>query len=250
MTSENSPPSENEALSKKIGAIEQEIAAVKTAIRWSSRVRLVVLLLVIAFLGGSIWAFYNLAMQFKSKENIDLLVSKVKDRVEESRGQALKDVQGLVDHCKPVLQEAFTEQVKKDTPKYTALLEDEKAKMMGNLEVQLREKILARQKEAGEKYQAIIREEFPDAANPELGRQLYENIEQIMEKLVQKYYNDDVQSELQELGKTWEEFDMADLPGNDEHSLQIQLVASLLQLAADKLNNMPVKKLDMPVKTL
>ena len=243
MTSENSPTSENEALSKKIGAIEQEIAAVKAAIRRASRVRLVVLVLVLVILGGTIWAFYDLGMQLASQENLDLLTTKVKARVDESSQQAIKDVKGLVEHCQPVLMKAFTEQVEKDTPKYTAVLNAEKATLMANLEVQLREKILARYQETGDQYQAILRKEFPDLDDPDLVVQLYASIEQIMEKLVQKYYTDQLQGELQELGKTWEEFDMADLPGEGEASLQIQLVASLLQLAADKLDNYVPTKL-------
>lgn len=242
MTSENSPASENEALSKKIGAIEQEITAVKAAIRRASRVRLVVLLLVVAILGGTIFAFYNLGKQIASQENLDLLETKARARINESSDKVIKNVNALVEHCQPILKEAFAAQVEKDKAKYTALFEAEKATLIANLQDELREKTMARQKEMEEQYQAIIREEFPDL-DDDLAVQMYENIAQIMLKLADKYYSTQLQDELRELGETWDEFDMADLPAEGEHSLQIQLVASLLQLAADKLDNMPVKKL-------
>lgn len=244
MTSDSPPTTENQALLTKIGAIEQEIAAVKKTVRRASFTRLSLLLLVLAFLAGAVWMFYGLALEFGSKENRDLLAVKAQERANQSSQPALRELRALFENSKPVLIEAFQKQVETDTPKYTEVFTRERDKLRANLEVRLGEKITARYKEAGDRYQQILREEFPQTEDPDLLVRLYASIEQIMEKLVQKYYSEQVRQELQELQTTWDEFDMADLPGEGEIPLQQQFVASLLQLAADNLERGPVFQSD------
>jgi len=240
MTSESPPTTENQALLTKIGAIEQEIAAVKKAVRRASFTRLLLLFVTLAILAGSVWMFYGLALEFRSKENLNLLAAKARERANESSKPALKEFHRLVENCQPVLIEAFQKQVEADMPKYTEVFTQERDKLRANLEVRLGGKITARYEAAGERYQEILREEFPQVEDPELLVQVYTSMEQIMEKLVDKYYSEQVRRELQEMQSTWDDFDMADLPGEGEPPLEQQFVASLLQLAADKLDSEPV----------
>ncbi|MFH1266834.1 MAG: hypothetical protein ABIK89_13985 [Planctomycetota bacterium] len=240
MTSESPPTTENQALLTKIGAIEQEIAAVKKAVRRASFTRLLLLLAVLAFLAASVWMFYGLALELGSKENLDLLAAKARERVNESSKPALDEFNRLVENCKPVLTEAFQKQAEADMPKYTAAFTQERDTLMANLESRLSQKITARYQETGERCQAILREEFPQVEDPELLVQVYTSIEGIMEKLVEKYYSEQVRQELQDLQGTWDDFDMADVPTEGAPPLEQQFMASLLQLAADKLDKGPV----------
>jgi len=234
MTSENSPTVESEALLTKVGALEKQIVAAKTAIRRGSRIRLTLLFLLVALIAGSIWMFYNLAMEFASQENLDRLTAKATERANQSSEPALKEVQALVEHCQPVLTKAFTDQVEKDTAKYTEVLTKERELLVANLEKRLHERIMARYEEAGKQYQEILKEEFPDMDDPDTAVQLYASISQILEKLVQSYYTDQMDSQVKKLGETWEKFDMAEVPGEGEPGLERELLASLLQVAADK----------------
>lgn len=240
MTSDSPPTAENQALLTRIGAIEQEIAAVKKAVRRASFTRLLLLLVTLAFLAGAVWMFYGLAREFGSKENLNLLAAKARERATSSQPALKKELDTLVENSRPVLTEAFQKQAEADMPKYTEAFTRERDKLRANLEVRLGEKIKNRYEAAGERYQEILREEFPQVEDPELLVQVYASMEQIMEKLVQKYYSEQVRREFQEMQSTWDDFDMADLPGEGEPSLEQQFVASLLQLAADKLNHGPV----------
>lgn len=236
MNSEDSPTVENEALLAKIGAIEQEIAAVKAAVRWSSVTRLSLLVAVIALIVGAVWMFYNLAMEFQSKENLDLLAAKARERAEQTADPALKELRALVDNCTPMLTKAFREQAEADMPKYTEVLANERDELVDNLQFRLSEKITARYQATQKQYQAILQEEFPQVEDPELLVQVYASMAQIMDKLVEKYYSGQLRHEIEELSQTWNQFDTADLPAEGASSLEQQLMASLLHVAYLKVN--------------
>jgi len=187
-----------------------------------------------------VWMFYGLALEFRSQENLDLLAAKARDRANESSEPAKKELRLLIENCQPVLTEAFQKQAEADMPKYTEVFTQERDKLRANLEVRLSREITARYQETGERCQEILREEFPQVQDPELLVKVYTSIEGIMEKLVEKYYSDQVHQELQELQHTWDDFEMADLPGPGEPPLEQKFVTSLLRLAADKLDKGPV----------
>jgi hypothetical protein len=227
-------------LLNKIRALGQEVAAMKVALRRSSLTRLTLLLLVLAFLAVSIWMFYNLAMRFGSKENLDRLAAKANERINQSAEPAMKQLQGLVDHCTPVLTKAFSDQAQADMPKYTEVLDAQRELLVKNLETRLGDRITARCEAAGERYEAILREEFPQVDDSELLVQMYASIEQIMEKLVAKYYSEQIRQEVEGVADSWDDFEMADLPAEGETPLEQEFLAELMQLGAYRLKGQTI----------
>ena len=245
MSSETSPTAENEALLAQIGALEKEVAATKVAMRRASLTRLVLLLLVLGFLALSIWMFARLAMEFVSQDNLDKLQAKATERIEASREPAMRQLRQLVDTCTPLLKEAFSKQAQADMPKYTKALEEEREVLVKNLQSRLSERINARYKKAGERYQAILREEFPQVQDPDLIVQMYGSLEQIMEKLVAKYYTDQLRQEVEGVCTTWQEFEMAELPAADEPPLEQQFLATMMQIGGQRLEETEVNLLEL-----
>ena len=241
MTSESTGTTEREALGKEIGAIEKEVATVKVVIRRASRRRLGLLVVALAIVGASIWMFYSLAMEFRSEENLDLLAEEARGRIDDSSDLALREVEKLRKTAEPILREAFMAQVKKDTPKYSAAVDKEREILMKNLESELDEKIRAHFQKSSEKYQAILREEFPELKDPELLDAMYSSVVDIMDRLVDEYYSDKVQSEIEGLNEKWKKFEMAELPAEGEPQLTQQFLASLLNLAAMKIDDKSVE---------
>lgn len=236
MTSKETATTENEALSARAAALEQEVAALKGSVRRASRIRLLLLLAVVVFLAGSVWMFYGLAKDFGSKENLDLLTAKAKERAESSSDQARKELEALIQHCQPVLVKAFQERAQADMPKYQEALAKEGDELAKNLEAELRAKLDSRYREAAKKYQGILQEEFPELDDPELTVQLYASITDIMERLAEKYYSEQLERELKEMSETWERLEMAELPAQGDPALEQQFMASLLQVAALRLD--------------
>lgn len=236
MTSEKSPPIDTDAIEKKIGAIEKEVATVKVVIRRASRTRLALLLAVLLVIGGSIWMFYSLAMEFGTEDVKQEFREMATARAEELSEKAIESAKGLAEQSLPVLRKAFEDQVNKDMPEYRKALEEEGTILRKNLEAELNTKIQAHFEESSEKYQAILREEFPDLEDPELLDKLYESFADIMDGLRQEYYNDKVASQLEGISDKYMKFEMAELPKEGEPSLNMQFVASLMYLAAMKID--------------
>ena len=236
MTSEKTPANETDALEKKIGAIEKEVATVKVVIRRASRTRLALLLAVLLVIGGAIWMFYNLAMEFRSEETQKLFAEKASVRAKELSDKAVRSAKELAETSVPVLREAFEKQVEKDMPKYQAALDKEGTALKANLEKELDKKIRDQFDAMSAKYQTILREEFPDLEDPELLDKMYASFTDIIDGLRKEYYNDKVAGQLEGISNKYYEFEMADVPKEGEPSLNMQFVASLMYLAALKID--------------
>jgi len=239
MSTGASPTAENEAVLKRAEALEQEIAMFKKAVSRGRTVRLLLLLMICALIAAAVWTFYRLALEFGSRENLDLLAERARVRLDASADPAMKELQTLVDNCTPVLTTAFRERAEADMPKYTEALAAERDLLVANLQARLQEKVNDRYRQAETKYQAILQEEFPETDDPELIVQTYASIEQILEKLLQKYYSEELGREIEELSLAWEEFEMAELPDEGQPPLEQQLIASLLRLGALRLEKAP-----------
>ncbi|MHB8897879.1 MAG: hypothetical protein ACYC6Y_03935, partial [Thermoguttaceae bacterium] len=143
MTSEKKPAAENDALEKKIEAIEKEVATVKVAIRRASRTRLALLVVILIIIVAAIGTFYNLARELGSKENLDALAQKANERAKDTGDRAIKEAKALAEQSTPILREAFSKQVEKDMPTYRAALDRESLALKDNLEKELDRKIRA-----------------------------------------------------------------------------------------------------------
>lgn len=236
MTSEKSPPIDTDAIEKKIGAIEKEVATVKVVIRRASRTRLALLLAVLLVIGGSIWMFYSLAMEFGSEDVKKEFREMATARAQELSDKAIDNAKGLAEQSIPVLREAFEKQVEKDMPLYQEALNEEGTILRENLERELDKKIKAKFDEMSVKYQAILREEFPDLEDPELLDKMYGSFADIIDGLRQEYYNEKVASQIDGISKKYMDFEMAELPKEGEPSVNMQFVASLMYLAALKID--------------
>jgi multidrug efflux pump subunit AcrB len=240
MSTKNSPTAENEALLKKVGALGEEVKAMKVAMRRASRTRLVLLLLLLALLAASIWMFYKLALQFGSRENRDLLIAKARERMNESATPAMNQFQAMVEHCQPVLTKAFSEQAQADMPKYTEVLNEQREMLVKNLQARLDERVRARWEAASDRYETILREEFPQVENTDLIVQMYASLEQIIEKLVEKHYSEEIRREVEGINDTWKNFEMADLPAQGETPLEQEFLAELLLLGHYRLKGQTI----------
>ena len=239
MTSDDSPKAENEALLKKIAAMEHEVVAIRSALSQGRVVRLLMFAVALALIVGAVWMFYNLALQMKSKENLDLLAAEVKELLNNNSGEYMRQVQILRENCVPVLTKAFTEQAKADVPKYTAAIRAETDILKENLEAKALERVTAKYQEAQAKYTELLQEEFPEIDDPEIFVRMNSNIDKVTAHLVEKYYSEHLHNELLGLYDSWDAFTVADAPGDGDTTVAKQLIGSLLQLVELKLAENP-----------
>lgn len=237
MTSEKPPAVENEALEKKIGAIEAEVANVKVAIKRAGRTRLFLLVVALVIIGVAIGMFYSLARELSSKEYLAKLGNKATEKGKDLSQQALSQLKDLRTKCEPILKEAFSEQVNKDRDAYQAALNRETTLLKENLENSLREKMHKYfEEEASPRYQAILREEFPELQDPEMLEKLSASMTDAFQNLIDEYYTENLQREVEDINHKYFAFEKAEVPAEGDAKLNKEFVASLMYLAALKID--------------
>ena len=239
MSSKDSPTTENEALLKEVEALEQQVAALNLTIRRARTTRLVIFFVALAIVVGSVWMFYRLGMQVKSPENLQLLAQKAKDHFTGKSSDYVQKVKTIANNSIPVVKEAFLEQVKKDTPKYNQVAEEQRLLLVSNLRDQVRDQVMHHFAESGGQFKAILQEEFPEVDDPAAFAKMNANLDQIMGQLVEKYYAEDLQKEILKIYDQWDTFPVAEREGAEEVSLEQQLIANLLELVSLRLNSPP-----------
>lgn len=226
----------NEGLVKRVDAVDQEIGALSAALARARSTRLGIFLGFLIVAGGGTYAFYQLAEKFRSEENINKLGELAQQHLDENKDRYIGEVRTLVDQATPVLTKAFFEQAKQDTPKYTAALEQQREALLTNLATRLEEQITTHYQAILSRHRGIIKEQFPDLTDEQLGRVAL-NLEKAAKQLVEKYYVDQMSAELDAMYQAWDRFPVADPPGPNDLPLEDQLVGYLLEIVTMKLTS-------------
>jgi len=225
------------ALTSQIEAIEGEFQALLKATVKGRRTRLIMFLVVLAFICVVAAVFYHLVQEVKSQENIDKIVSLARERLGGTTGILRSEGQRLIQHVRPVVADAAKTQFDQDLPKFKEALDRERKALVENLQARLQKEITVHQDEILEKYIGILAEEFPEAADAKLHDRMMESLGYAMGDLVQKYYMDEFDQQLKTMYETWDEFPIADPAEEGSPTLADQLYGQLLQLLEIKLSS-------------
>ena len=163
------------------------------------------------------------------------------EAVAESTKEFSAETKDLAEKSVPILRDAFEKQVKEDMPKYQEALDRESKILAENLEKELTEKVQKHFDDTSAKCQAILREEFPDLQDPDLLDKMVASVADILERLGEEYYSDKVKTQVEEISKKWDQIGMVGKPGDGDETLNKQFVASLMYLAAMKIDKESVE---------
>lgn len=231
MSTEGGPTSENAALTKEVDALEQRVNALVAAIRGGKRVRVYLLLLVLALLVGLGFYFYQRTTRFMKEIQSQEMVDAVTARIEGNLAELFeREVRELAEAAAPKVSEAFMEQAKKDTPVIMKALEQERDVFAENLESRVRKRIEERHHELLQEHRNILADEFPQLKDDAVMTQMIDNFEIGLDKMVKEHYGDEIKQQMQQLYKTWEDFPLADEPAEGDQELADQLVGHLFEL--------------------
>jgi multidrug efflux pump subunit AcrB len=228
--------SPDRALADQVEAILRESAALSAALAKARAVRRVLLLVVVVFVVVVSLVFWRLANTFFGDENKKTLLAAAQQRLEKNQEGYLKQVQTVVDRTHPKLTQAFFDQAKKDMPEYVRGFDKEKQQLASDLERELQPRLEKRYQEALKSHEKILKEEFPQATD-QTHERMMENLGMAMQKLVKKYYIDELDSQTRTLFDAWETFPPADTPGKNEPSLEDQFLDTMIELLTYKLTH-------------
>jgi hypothetical protein len=225
------PPS----LAGRIEALERETAALTAALAHAQQVRLWITLALVAFIGLTITVFYRQGKLLTEEKNLEQLRELAEKSLNAHQDQFLAEAQKLFNRTHPKVTEAFYAQAKKDSPKYLQGIELQRDKFVANLQEHLTTKLANRFQKSLDQHEALLKQEFPVADNPQLHDRMLENVELALRKLSKKYYGDQLEKQMLELYGNWDLFPPADPPSSGQASLEDQLIGTLLEVLTVRL---------------
>lgn len=228
-----------DALSPRIDAVERELGEVYAGLAASRRSRLLILALVVAFVVAIAWMFYSLYARVTSEAFLAELQAAGQTHLEENQEIYAAEAQKLADFSGPVLLNAFKTQTEQDMPKYSAAIEAQRQALLDDLQPQIEELVNEKYGEVLASFQQTLSEQFPEAKDPEVQERILANLEVAMRGLVEKYYVQQFQTQMQAMYETWDNFPVADAPTANDAPLTDQLIGYLLEIMTYKLANPP-----------
>lgn len=221
----------------QIEALIRDCAALTEALAKARRVRQMVFFAVVVFVGAACVMFYNLGTRLGGDEYKTDLLKEAQGRLANNSEQYMREVQTLVDRSTPVLTAAFSAQVKKDLPKFLKAVETERDQLAKDLQVEMTQQIEGRYAKVLGGHRAVLEAEFPMVKDPVLYGRMMENLDAAMDRLVKKYYVDEMNGQLTALYDSWDHYPPADLPGPGAPSLEDEFIGVLLELLSHKLTH-------------
>jgi hypothetical protein len=204
------------------------------ALARSRGVRRILLIGTLAFVIFICVMFYSLGKQLSSDEYRAKVQALAQERLQSNSSEYMNEIQALADHARPVLYGAFMKQAEKDMPTYMHAIGQERELLVKELEQKGTDRLHAHYGKVLDRHKALLEKEFPTIKDEEVRKRMMGNLHLAVEKLVKKYYIDDMRKEFLGLYDSWDQFPRAEPPkaGDPEHeSVLTGMFVELLQEA-------------------
>lgn len=217
-------------LGPRIQSVKQDVLAVNQLLASGRRVRLVLILVVVVWLGLVAWTFVGMVGRVTSEEFRTELGNVAKPQIEGLAKQVQGEAEKFWNNSQPVLTEAFKKRLDEDTDKFSARIEEQRDLLQVNMQQRMQEELDKRYKKLVEDHRKLLEKEFPVVKDEAVHERMVENLAVAMHDLVEKYYAEEFKKQLDRLDKAWEDFPLADPAEKDQPGLADQLVAELIDL--------------------
>jgi hypothetical protein len=212
-----------------VDAVLRESESLTAALRRGRAVRLFLILLTLALIAGIGWWFYNWIQQLRSEENLNRIQALAQERLTQNSDKYYGEVQRLVDTNYPVISQAFVDQVKKDLPTYLQAIDKERAQFTESIQKKLETTLNDRLMAAIDKHEALIQQELPATKDRDKLERIERNMREAMQRMIKKYYVDEMRDEMLGIYETWDRFPAAEPVGPNDPRLEDQLIGNLLE---------------------
>lgn len=157
-------------------------------------------------------------------EQMEPYAAEVRQRLEEHADVIGEEAGKLAGEIAPPVADAVYARAQKDYPKYIHALETQGSEFLDNIEKILVAKVKAKYRDYLLAHRDVIKEEFPAHANDKNVDLVLEDFQQTMDRIVERYYLDELRREADRTVALWDEFAPLDEPEANEPSLQEQFV--------------------------
>jgi hypothetical protein len=214
----------------QLDALAHEFDSLRAAMTRARRIRSLLFLTFLIFIGGFVFVLYQYGMELQGAEYRDQLSSLAQKKFNENQQEYAGKVTGLVKKVTPIVTDAFYGQAKKDLPSYLKAAQDQRELFTTDIREKIEKRLNAHFEKIVDQHKATLKKEFPAVDDTKLQERVSANLHLVFEKLVKKYYIDDLNAQLVELYDGLEQFPAADEPGKTDARLEDQLIGTLLEL--------------------
>jgi hypothetical protein len=231
---------ETAQLHRQCEALQQEAAALQRSLSQARVLRLGLFVALLAFVIVVVLAFYRLGTRLQSEENMSALAKAAEARLAQRGDFFTRELQMLVENTGPVLSDAFSTQARKDLPQLLQSVEKEGDGLVDELSAQLTAKLDSHYQHLLDRHEKILKEEFPLVDDAVTQRRMMTNLHVAVDRLVKKYYIDQLQEETSKLYDQWSSFPAAAASASADVTTEDQFIETLLQLLSYKLTHASV----------
>ncbi len=220
----------NPDLEIRIRGIKNEVAAVRQAIRSTTKVRRMILLLLVLFIVGVTMLFFQLVKRVQAPEFRQEALTLAQEHIQLNSDTYAAEMQKLAEAATPVLTNAMKEQAQRDADRYSEVIASERDRLVKRLRPKLNEMVEARYDVGLKGLDELLAEEFPEARDPVVQERLRESLRVSMKHMVEQYYLDEMETLVDSAIVQWDAFPAADAPAAGDPSAVNQFIGCLLEM--------------------
>lgn len=215
-------------LSAQLSSLENEAQRLLSALQYSSTVRNILLLCLVAFCVVFGWLYYRLYREVQDKK-IPQLQSIIAEQQNEILEPLTKEAFTLVEDVGPEVVEVFQRRIESDGKKYVKAFEAERDVLSKNLEVHLEDAVNKTYEKLLDDHEKILQEEFPEFTSEGNRLKLHTNMAQTYRQLVRRYYIDYFHNEIEKMALAVDQFPVAE-PDEAKGPLPQQVLYELMEM--------------------
>ncbi len=223
-------------LSARVDELSRQALALSDALERSKKSRRIIMVAFLAFVILAGWRFYALAITITSPDYQARLLAELQKSVSANQDIFSREAEKFVEAVTPVVTKAVSDQTSKDMPLFMKIVDDERKHLLENLPKTLTDKVEKQHHFLLMKHQKLVEDQFPSAKDPKVRDRMMENACVALDRLVQKYYVEELTKELKAMSTFWDDFPPAATAEKGEAELDQQLIGELMELVALKLS--------------
>ena len=233
MAAESVSASEFHELAARYEALEKQANSLLAAIGRGRAIRNILLLALLVLVGALTYTIYQMGNRLTSPKFMAELTDGARHRMEKNGPEVQKQLVALYEKSNPILLKAFQERAEKDQPKFIAAAEKEWPVFQKDLEKRFEEKLLDQYKNAIAAGKPELERICPELkSNPEQYKKLEAGLFGVAERMVDKYYTQNIPPRFEKLDVNWRTYPAAPKAQEGDPSIGMQIVGHLYELLA------------------
>ena len=194
-----------EILTEKLNVLENESRRILNALQWATKVRMILISLLLIFGAVSLLMFFRLYNDVKTRRFAEVQ-RLINEKPAEFSEPLTRQIMALAEEQGPHVIEVFRQQAQKDSNQYMAAFDTERATMITNLQRNVEDRLAKSYVTILDEQEKLLANEFPVLQDPVKLEIVRANLEKIYQKIGKRYYVNLLKEELDDMAEQLDTF--------------------------------------------